>query len=358
MQQPLEKIHSVILGFFVARHTMTTGMTVSVTSHRPNYLEEQEAHRDAEGIPEADGPTHQIPNAINVEQIRNDDQSENWRTRWKDKYQYPEIRVTDATGTEHVFDHALVNLDETDPEVDIWMVHDETASNEHAKVTYYKGYGIQSETYTDTFDKERTSYSVFIQTRDGEDVVLSPHGYRGFIVKYPTGVMRTFGDIERHSLSAQRQNEKESPQSHPYATDDGQFTITADGDTYAGIVNVTRPEPGEYILHSSHGNRIRVSDITDVEGALYTVTARHESSFGHGVTTTSIQRALGVYIEENPALSPSGEPILRAVGHPDSAAVHKTPSTYRITELQDIESVLVKTPSGNLLHSFDDLLRR
>ena len=332
-------------------------MDVTVTTHRPSNLEEQEAHRIAEGFPSPEGPTHKIPNALNIEQIHNDPDA-NWRPNWEDKYRYPEIRVTDTTGETHVFDHAIVNIEDTAPEVDIWMVHDETASNEHTKVTYYRGYGIQSSTFVNSFGTECVAHSVFIKTPDGKDVVLSPCSYRGFIVKYSNGTIRTVGNIERHSRTAQSKQERNPPQEHPYATDDGYITVSADGETYHGIVNVSRPEPSEYVLHTAVGNQITVSDITDVDGALYTVVARHTSTFGHGVTTTGVQRALGVYVDENPRLSSTGEPELKAIGHPNSAAVHKTPSAYRIAALSDIKTGFVKTPSGKVMRSFDSLLRR
>ena len=332
-------------------------MNVTVTL-KPNdsFLEEQPSHRAAEGIPSTDGETHQIPNAVNIEQQRHEERNDGEGYVDGTSWEYPSICVTDTDGVEHSFDSAVVNLDETEPDVDIWMVHDETPSNELAKVTYYTGYGIQSRTFTDSLGTEHVSHSVYIQTLEGEDVVFTPHNYRGFVVSYPDGSRETVGEIDRHSATAKRQNKHNPPQSHPIATETGHMTVTADKETYTDVVNVSAAQQAsKYMLHTRSGNSLTVSEITDVEGALYTVSATHESVFEHGHTTTSVQRAVGAYVESSSDERTANSPILKVVGHPKSASVYKTPVTHKVAALEDIDTGFVKTPSGDVYEAFEIL---
>jgi len=326
-------------------------MDVTISKCRSNYLFEQENHRISEGI-ENSRQEKEIQDIINIEQVSKPDFEKN-SEMWKREYLSPEVRLTKESGEQCVFNHALVDTDTISPTVTVWKIHDETASYDIFRITRFNAYGIQTVPFEDEFGNNRISYEIFVNKLNGETSVYCPSDYRGFIARYPNGCFDEFGEPTRHSKSIQKGNNEKTIQKHPFSSEDGLMTIRADGNEYTGIRNVTRQEESGFVLHSEIGNKIQVNNVNSVSGALYSVTAKNSSTFGYGMTTTGVQRAIGVYVDENPDFG-GDNPILRAVGHPDASSIYRTPRGYKIAELSDLESLVVKTPNGDILNSVDD----
>lgn len=320
---------------------MATGMRVTVKEYESVPAPSQYSHKAAEGIGDP-VREHTFTNVYNIEQHNPDPGTDT----------YPRIVIRDSDG-EHTFASAIPDVSDTEPRVTVTAIRDITPSDVKARTTTLNAYGFQTETVTDTFGDEVVIHGAYVRDQDGDPAVLHSN-HRGYIVTYPDGTTQHYGDTSRHSRTAQKYIGDTIPHDPPYKTDTGHMTVHADGDTYHGVVNTSRPSVDTYALHTVAGNTIHVSEITDVEGALYTVAVRHKDTFGYGKETTTVQNAMGVYVSAEHNVG-SHDLAVFAVGHPDSAGVHKTPYLHQLTKVENVENVFVKHPDGTVTTGLENI---
>ena len=280
--------------------------------------------------------THSFDNVANVEYRYNGDDDD-----------WPTVRLTLDDDSTEEFEYATVNLDDTEPEVTATMVRDSTPSIEYQEVTTHECYGVWRESYEDSFGRTRHSHCLFIE-RDDEPVVLSPHNYRGIDVRYPNGERDVYGSLNRHSNTAQGFLADNEPYNPPHQNEEGVLTLnTTQGELY-DVENVRRVQHdlGDDFKFdvTTSSNTIRVDDINDAEGPCYAACVKHQPTVGGGTTVTSIQRAIGLYLDE----AKDGEYTLTALGFPTSAGIYRPPQTHSIAALGDIESLHIKLPNGTV----------
>lgn len=330
---------------------MTTPSSVTVIpQHETRYINQQDTHRTAEGIPLTSGEPIHYTGVTNVRIERTDGFDPDIFDA-----EYPVIHLTFADGHTETL-RGSIKDDETDPLLDIWKMENGDAREEFTKIKHFDhALGFHQYTSTNSFENEITSEHLYIQNPDGQYIQYSPPTGDGYIIKRPSDHIEVVDSPTKFNDNPTYKH-KPSPDdfsTHPYKTNAGTLTITADGHDYTDIAFVSRARRGHrrYILHTHSGGLILADDITDVTGPLFTVCATFDGRYGP--ETRSLTRGIGVYIQAG--CGSWNEPSLMGIGHPRSSSTYKAPITYQLAPLSKLTSLVIKTPTGDILNSPTDL---
>lgn len=325
---------------------MTEGMKVSVQPKKQYAVADE--HTTSEGY-DSDGEVQTFDNVKNVREEQYRDKPEYNKSTDIYDYEYPKVTVEFTNGGEAIISHGLIDLDDTEPEITIRMIEKNSESLGYHQVTEFNCYGFWTNTFIDSFGKERTEYVLLMDNTDNGTVKRYMGCGRGMRVEYPNGSFEYHGKYERFSRRVKAENNHKKATSPP-VKGENEFTVsTPQGETRA--INAKRDMSGDnltYRVIDSDGNSLEVDDINDVEGSLYTIVAKHPSTFGDGTTVTTVSRAIGVYTGVS-QFDTKDNTYLYALGNPNAVGgPYKKPSEHRIANLDNIEELLIKLPDGTI----------
>lgn len=337
---------------------MGEGMTVQVKHHLQNHLDEQREHRAVEGY---DDPikTRKVEDVVDIAVHDNADLSDyRYKTR-REHYKYPTVSLTHSDGSVEDVEYGTVDVSNVEPVVDVTVIADKMCSVERHEVRFYQCYGVWEETYENNFGQDESYYVLYTDSDDGSPTHHSLNDYRGIIATYPNGNKRFFGDIERHSRDSRHRFDIENAYEPPYSTDDGTFQLKTSNGKIRDATNVVRDTPpsdedGPTFMINRRSNIPRTAEeIYNAMGPTYTACIKHDSRFGSDVTVSTVKRSLGIWVNTTNHLSDSDR--VEALGYPMNAGTYKSPQTHYICDVEDVHSVHVKTPAGEVWTDIENI---